>query len=105
MSLLGRWKQALAREDVAVDLELLSIDAPAQEKALLERRAKGLPGARRWIRSEKDLDSTLTGLGLSVDASIPIHAWVDPAGQLRCVRVGAVHEQDYGAVRAILKSQ
>jgi hypothetical protein len=27
---------------------------------------------------------------------------VDASGWLRCVRVGAIHEQDYAAVKAVL---
>jgi hypothetical protein len=33
---------------------------------------------------------------------IPVHALVDASGWLRCVRVGAIHEQDYAAVKGLL---
>jgi hypothetical protein len=31
-----------------------------------------------------------------------VHALVDPTGALRCVRVGSIHEQDYGAARDLI---
>ena len=41
-------------------------------------------------------------LGVDAGAALPVHALVDPAGALRCVRVGAIHDRDYGAVKALL---
>jgi hypothetical protein len=75
---------------------------PAREKELLAFRAKGLPGPIRWLRSEQDLAPLLDSLGVARDAMIPIHALVDASGWLRCVRVGAIHEQDYAAVKALV---
>jgi hypothetical protein len=40
---------------------------------------------------------------VGADASIPIHALVDPSGALRCVRVGSIHAQDYGAARELMR--
>jgi thiol-disulfide isomerase/thioredoxin len=102
MALLRRWKDGFAREGIQVAFELLSIDDSSQGKALNAWRSRDLPGPIRWIRSEEDLAPLLSSLGVGGDASIPIHALVDPSGLLRCVRVGAIHEQDYGAVRQLL---
>ena len=102
MALLRRWRDGFAREGLSVKFELLSIDDAKEEKALTAWRARQLPGAIHWIRSEDDLPPLLASLGVGADASIPIHALIDPAGQLRCVRVGAIHEQDYGSARELL---
>jgi thiol-disulfide isomerase/thioredoxin len=102
MGLLGRWREALAREGVPIGFELLSIDEPEQEAALAAWGAKGLPGPIRWLRSPQDLPALLDALGVERDAMIPIHALVDAAGFVRCVRVGAIHEQDYAAVKRLL---
>ncbi|HET8538880.1 MAG TPA: TlpA disulfide reductase family protein [Anaeromyxobacter sp.] len=102
MELLGRWREGFSREGLAVSLELLSVDDADAEKALVAARAKGLPGAVRWLRSPDDLPPLLDALGVDRSAAIPIHALVDPAGWLRCVRVGAIHEQDWAAAKALV---
>jgi thiol-disulfide isomerase/thioredoxin len=102
MALLRQWRDGFAREGVPVAFELYSIDEADKEKDLVAWRSKGLPGALRWLRSEGDLGPLLDALGVERDAMIPIHALVDGAGWLRCVRVGAIHEQDWAAVKGML---
>jgi thiol-disulfide isomerase/thioredoxin len=102
MAVLRRWRDGFSREGLPVAFELLSIDDSGQGKALETWRSRNLPGPIRWLRSEEDLPPLLASLGVEANASIPIHALVDPAGRLRCVRVGAIHDQDYGAVRELL---
>jgi thiol-disulfide isomerase/thioredoxin len=103
MPLLGRWRDGFSRDGVAVAFELLSVDSDGAAKELGTWLTKQLPGPIKWVRSEKDTEALLASLGVNKDASIPIHALVDPAGWIRCVRVGAVGEQDYGAVRELLR--
>jgi thiol-disulfide isomerase/thioredoxin len=102
MALLRRWRDGFSREGLPVAFELLSIDGESEGKALSAWRARDLPGPIRWIRSEEELKPLLASLGVGADASIPIHALVDPSGHLRCVRVGAIHEQDYGSAKELL---
>jgi thiol-disulfide isomerase/thioredoxin len=102
MGLLGRWRDGFSRDGVPVRFELLSIDEPEQEAALAAWQSKGLPGPIRWLRSGQDLGPLLDALGVERGAMIPIHALVDAAGWLRCVRIGAIHEQDYAAVKGLL---
>jgi hypothetical protein len=102
MGLLGRWRDGLSRDGLKVAFELVSIDEAAAEKALVQWKEKNLPGGIRWLRSEKDLNPLFESLSLPPGTSIPVHALVDPAGQLRCVRVGAIHEQDYGTVKKLI---
>lgn len=102
MALLGRWREAAARDGSPFELELLSIDAEAAQPALVQAIERGLPGRVTWIRSEEETALFFERIGAGKDAAIPIQAIVDPAGNLRCVRVGAVHDRDYGVVRALL---
>ncbi len=102
MELLGRWRDGFSRDGVQVRFEFVSIDEPEREKDLLAWRSKGLPGPIRWLRSGKDLGPLLDSMGVARDAMIPIHALVDGSGWLRCIRVGAIHEQDYAAVKGLL---
>jgi len=102
MELLRRWRDGFARDGMQVSFEFVSIDAPDREKELAAWRSKGLPGPVRWLRSEQDLGPLLDAFGVDRGAMIPIHALVDASGWLRCVRVGAIHEQDYAAVKGLL---
>lgn len=104
MGLLGDWRDALARDGTPVAFELLSIDEPDAEAALKGWLKKKLPGTVRWIRSSEDVGPWLESIGVAKDAAIPIHALFGPDGRLRCVRVGAMHAQDWGAVRATIRS-
>lgn len=101
MGLLARWKNSLSADGVNIDFELWSLDD--DEAALTGWLKKTtLPGRPRWIRSQEDLGPFLEGIGADKGSAIPIHALVDGGGNLRCLRVGAVHDEDYGAVKAIL---
>jgi thiol-disulfide isomerase/thioredoxin len=102
MGLLTRWRDALKEDGVGVTFELLSIDVAEAEPELRRWVTKSLPGKVQWLRGEEDFGPWLDALGVERDAAVPIHVLVDPQGQVRCVRVGAVHAQDYGAIRAIL---
>jgi len=103
MGLMHRWVDGLAKGGSPVDLQLLTIDKVEETEALKARIAKGLPGQARWIRGEDDWSAFLDRLGVDRTSAIPIHALVDPAGSLRCVRVGAISGQDFAAVKAIIK--
>lgn len=105
MGMLNRWREATERDGLDVSFTLLSIDETAAQAELEGWKKKNLPGPIQWIRSEADFGPFLDRLGVERDASIPIHALVDPSGQLRCVRVGAIHEENYGAVRALLSER
>ena len=102
MGVLNRWRDAISREGLPLTFELLSIDETANQPALEEWNGKNLPGPIRWIKSEEDLGPFLDGLSVDRNAAIPIHVLVDPKGMVRCVRVGAIHEQNYGAVRDLI---
>ncbi len=105
LPLLAKWRDALAREGRPFRLELLSADAPADGAALAKAIASGLPGPVTWLRGEDDLGPYLDSLGIDRNAALPIHALVDPRGQLRCVRVGAIHDRDYPVVKAMLAGE
>jgi thiol-disulfide isomerase/thioredoxin len=102
MGVLNRWSEAISREGLPLHFELLSIDDSSAQPELDAWSAKNLPGPIKWIRSEADFGTLLDGLGVERTAAIPIHVLIDPKGQVRCVRVGAIHEQNYGAVRDLI---
>jgi thiol-disulfide isomerase/thioredoxin len=103
MGMLNRWRDGFAREGLPVRFELLSIDEPSAQAALEGWKDKNLAGPIRWLRAQEDLGPFLESLGVDRSAAIPVHALVDPQGALRCVRVGSIHQQDYGAVRDLIR--
>ncbi len=102
MGLFGRWGEALAKDGLPVNMELWSIDAGSDEDALRARVQNGLPGAARWVASDADFATFVEGVGLDKTAAIPIHILVDPAQNVRCVRVGSIHPEDYAQVKGIV---
>jgi len=101
MALLGRWKESLAKDGVDVELELLSVDGEeADLKKALESHT--FPGQVEWLGNPAELTAFVETLGIPKQSPIPIHALVDPAGMVRCVRVGSVHDRDYGSVKTLL---
>ena len=102
MGVLNRWREAFTKDGVPVHFELLSIDETSAQPALEEWSAKNLPGPIGWIRSEQDFGPFLDSLNVERTAAIPIHVLIDPKGMVRCVRVGAIHEQNYGAVKSFI---
>ena len=104
MALLGKWRTALAADGAPLAMELWSVDG--EEKDLVDWLQKNkMPGTVRWVRGSEDLPALLAQLGLDRNTAIPIHALVDADDRLRCVRVGAVHDSDYSAVKALLAAR
>ncbi|MEO8604417.1 MAG: hypothetical protein ABI629_17735 [bacterium] len=101
MHLLTRWQHSLAQDGIGLDLELWSVD---EDQAALSRflDTTAVPGRVRWVRSPQDLPAALAALGADPTAGVPVHAFIDAHGNLRCLRVGAVHDEDYGAVKTLL---
>ena len=103
MDLLGRWAKSLTAEGMGIDLILMTIDEPSASHALANQIDRGLPGPAIWLRDKSDFLPFLEHLGLDANAAIPIHGLIDPTGQLRCVRVGVIHDVDFAAVKGIIR--
>ena len=101
MGLIAKWKSSLEKDGIPIDLELWSVDE--EEGKLTDWLKKSsMPGRVKWLRSQEDLVPVLESLGADKNSAIPIHALIDPTGNLRCLRVGSVHDEDYGAVKTML---
>ncbi len=102
MGVLNQWRDAISREGLPLAFELLSIDEASAQPALDTWAKKNLPGPIVWVRSDEDFGTFLDALGVDRNAAIPIHILVDPKQMVRCVRIGAIHEQNYGSVRDLI---
>lgn len=101
MPRLVAWQAKLDKEHVPVDLVFLSVDAGQAEVDRFYQKEKGLPPSAR-IASLDALPAWLDTVGLDAGTPIPIHLFVDPEGRTRCVRTGAIGEDDYAAVKRVL---
>jgi thiol-disulfide isomerase/thioredoxin len=101
MGLLTKWRDSLRKDGVAVDMEMWSVDdsEPKLKEFLTQHN---LPGRVHWMRSSEDAGPFFESIGIAKTSAIPVHALVDADNNLRCVRVGSVHEEDYGSVKALL---
>ncbi len=100
MPMLGRWRDGLNKEGAPFALELWSVDE--DEAKLRQRVQQGLPSTVKWVDGPEALSEFLGKLGLDPDSMLPVHMLVDAKNNLRCVRIGAVHENDYGTIRKLI---
>ena len=103
MPLIVRWREALAREGVKVDLWFLSIDeeAPALHDFLRDRPGVTPYNSLRLARADA-LRPWLGTLGLPEDTAIPVNVLATPEGAVRCVRTGAINDGHYPTIRSFL---
>lgn len=98
---LVEWERRLAREGTPVDLVLLSVDESAEAVASFRRRVQGVPESAR-IADPDALPEWLRTLGMEEPPTLPLHVLVDPRDRTRCIRSGAVGEDDYAAIRTLV---
>lgn len=55
-----------------------------------------------WLREGRERDEWLAAAGLGKDPSLPVQLLVDPKGKIRCTVGGAVGDQDFAEIAAIV---
>jgi hypothetical protein len=58
-----------------------------------------------WLREGHERDEWLAAAGVGKDPSLPVQLLVDPKGKIRCTVSGAVAEQDYAEIAAIVAAR
>lgn len=101
MPRLLKWRERLAKDGAPVELVLLSVDQGRAEVDRFHDKHPDWPPSVR-LQSAAELPGWLEQLGLPASTAIPLHLFVDPKGKVRCVRAGAISEQDYETVRRVL---
>jgi thiol-disulfide isomerase/thioredoxin len=102
MPRLQKWEQKLAEEGTPVELLFLSVD---KNRPLVERFRDQHPGTAPSLRiaDESLLPEWIGALGLDAGTAIPIHAFVDPKGRLRCLRTGGLGDHHLASVRNLVR--
>ncbi len=76
-------------------------DDPAQLDRFLDGQPEGGLRASYWLPEGKR-DKWLGPLGIASGARLPVHALVAPKGELRCVIDGALNDEDFPRIAALL---
>jgi hypothetical protein len=58
--------------------------------------------ATYWLHEGHERDEWLLGIGLARDPQLPAQLLIDPHGKVRCTVNGAVEDQDYAEIAAIV---
>jgi thiol-disulfide isomerase/thioredoxin len=104
MPLITRWEVQLQSEGANVDLWFLSVDEDADAlKGLLSEKPDFAPGDSLRIQNFSDLEGWMKGYKLDASASIPIQVLAQPGGKVRCVKMGALRDADYHALKSVVK--
>ncbi|MFK7987290.1 MAG: TlpA family protein disulfide reductase [Sandaracinaceae bacterium] len=98
---LAEWESQLAAQDAPIQLAFLSADADAETVASFRETHTEAPDSLR-MADPAELAEWVGQLGLDAGASLPIHVITDARGRVRCLRAGAVSEDDYPAVRSVI---
>lgn len=101
MPLLVEWEKKLGGEGAKLDLVFVSVDGSDQVVADFRKDHPDTPESLR-VQSMEALAPFLSSVGLGEGAPIPIQIFVGPDDKVRCVRAGAVGEDDLSAVEKIL---
>jgi thiol-disulfide isomerase/thioredoxin len=98
--LLARWRDKL-KGTRPFDLTFVSIDESADDLAAYKKAHPDTPPTLR-IADTKVQEAWFVQLGLTAGTPIPVHIFVDARQRVRCVRAGAVREQDFAIVEKLL---
>lgn len=102
MPLLASFHKRLTQGGAKLDIVFLSADDTDDKVAEFRKAHPTTPDGPR-LASADALEPWLSGLGVA-GASLPVHVFVDPEGQVRCVRAAAIDDHDYDAVAALVGS-
>jgi thiol-disulfide isomerase/thioredoxin len=92
----------IAQEGSPVTFELLSVDTDAAVVEAFRKAHAGIPAGLR-LTDASALAPWLGELGLDAGAGLPVHVFVEASSHVRCVRAGAVSENDFAAVAALVR--
>lgn len=101
MPMVFSWKDRLTAAGHPLDVQLLSVDASNDEVEQYRALHSEVNGTVRMADSGA-VSAYLASLGLDAGGSIPVHVFVDPAGKVRCVRAGAISEDDFDDVQLVV---
>ena len=101
---IAGWAKKLVSSGTKVELKFLSVDADQNAIPPFVATHPEVNGTEK-LGSPAELPTLVQELGLDPGAAIPIHAFYDPSGKLRCVRTGSVTDDHYSLVERVLHGE
>ena len=104
MDALVKWQAQIAQAGTPLDLVFVSVDegaAEVREWLAKNRKVAALP--HYFAGDRAALEAAIKPLGLGSLDSIPMHILVAPDGKVRCVRAGALNDDDFPLVRRLVQ--
>ncbi len=106
MPLLQKWERDLRKAKNPFRLTFMSLDDDERQlKAFLSSQPAGGVRASYWLREGEQRVKFLEGLGVDTDPELPFHVLIDPKGDIRCVIQGAVEDDDFAQVAALISGE
>ncbi|HBQ12104.1 MAG TPA: hypothetical protein DEF51_13455 [Myxococcales bacterium] len=102
MPLLERFSERLAEDGAPTTLSFVSADRDDESVARFRQSHGDMPESLR-VSDPAAVAVWGATLGLGEAASLPLHVLTDEDGRVVCARAGAVSEDDYEAVLAVLR--
>jgi len=86
-----------------IDLAFVSLDDDERQLSrFLEAQPKAGLRTSYWLPEGPSRDTWIGALGVTNAGNLPVHALVNPSGQVACLIQGAVEESDYAAIADIV---
>jgi thiol-disulfide isomerase/thioredoxin len=100
--LLG-WEKKLNGEKSRFRLVFVTLDDDQRQlEDFLKTQIMGGVRSTYWLREGKEREEWLNALGFQGEPELPAHVLVDPRGKARCTVIGAVEDDDYSQVVALV---
>jgi thiol-disulfide isomerase/thioredoxin len=92
----------LTKDGVKVRVEFVSMDDDQREATKFMEKGTPPPLTQSLFMTT-DHEEFLKGLGLHGDVALPLQIFIDPKGKIRCIGQGAIDDEDYGEILALMK--
>lgn len=102
MPMMVRWRDRLRDDKLDAEIVFFSVDEGQEVVDSFAPKHPEVPTDGPRIADVEGLEPWLLSIGLTANAVLPIHLFVDPQDKLRCVRMGGVSAEDYGAIKSLI---
>ena len=103
MPRLVGWEKKLNAGKSAFRLVFVTLDDDERQlQDFLKTQTAGGVRSTYWLKEGKEREEWLGALGIQGEPELPAHVLVDPKGKARCVVNGAVEDDDYSQVAALI---
>jgi len=105
MPMIQGWAKKLNESGTKVTQQFISVDAKPEDLTTFLSLHTGFPTPMPRLKQIDQLTPWLQSQGLDASASLPLHLFVDDTDTIRCVRMGAVGDNDYDAIALVLQGK